>query len=310
MGYTDVRDRGKYFQFAHIDGDNKTANSILKSTIHWEDYTRGKSGSVISLVMNDMDCDLPTALNMIIRWCNLSIEHYDINYPFHHFYKNIICDTNWEENLPSYSESILPPANNYSLRFLNDGISLKVQEEFGVRFSHEDNAILIPIYDYDNNLVGVKARNNQDDDYDHRWYAWLGYQKSHIVYGWYRNYKTITQKNIAVILESEKSVMQCASFGFNCALAIGGHSISDIQAKYISCLKLSNTIIAFDEGICEEECRYETKKLLNKNRFIKNNVGYIFDRDNKYLKKGSKASPSDLGEEAFKGLLKECVVYL
>lgn len=41
-----------------------------------------------------------------------------------------------------------------------------------------------------------------------------------------------------------------------------------------------------------------------KNPLFKNRVGYIYDGDNEFLPKGSKASPTDLGQDIFKSLIK------
>ena len=69
-------------------------------------------------------------------------------------------------------------------------------------------------------------------------------------------------------------------------------------------------ILAYDEGLEEEQIRSQAEKLVLNNSVFQNRVGYIFDRDNEILPKGSKASPSDLGISSFLSLIKKCVIWL
>ena len=104
--------------------------------------------------------------------------------------------------------------------------------------------------------------------------------------------------------------MQCHSFGCNIALATSGCHISDTQAKHIKSMFLPKIILAYDEGLSQEDIIAEAEKLKMDNQIYKNQVGYIYDREHKYLPEGSKSSPSDLGKEVFSKLVKECVIWL
>ena len=37
-------------------------------------------------------------------------------------------------------------------------------------------------------------------------------------------------------------------------------------------------------------------------------IGFIYDKNNKYMPKGSKVSPSDLGKNIFEKLISECLI--
>ena len=63
-------------------------------------------------------------------------------------------------------------------------------------------------------------------------------------------------------------------------------------------------IVAFDQGLPEEEVIYETRKLLYKNRLIGTKVGYIFDEKGVILDKNKKDAPVDLGKQQFVELMK------
>lgn len=309
LGHQNINDKGKYISFSNIDGDNKTACSILKSNLSWQNYSRNKSGNIFTMVMDELNIKFPEALEWVANTCNIKAKHIskNIHYPFGGFYKEITkSEKNPELNMKVYGKSdINKYLNKYNKRFLDDGVDLKTQEFFGLGYSHEDNAILIPIYSYDGQLVGCKCRNNEDCELSNRWWAMLPYSKTLVLYGFYQNYQSIIQKKICIIVEAEKSVMQAYSFGCYVVLAIGGHNISETQARYIKMLMCEKVIVAFDEGINEEEIQYEAKKLIVDNKINSNQVGYIYDDNNKYLPKGGKDSPTDYGKEIFNKLIKE-----
>lgn len=310
MGLENIRNKGGYYSMRNIGGDNPSAVVIYKDNLHYENFSHGSSGNLFTLVMETKHCTFPECLEYISKTLGITVKDIKVRLPFGGFYKNIYKPTADEiEELPYYSETNLPPPDSLSQKFVDDGISLQVQYKMGVRYSHEDDAILIPIYDIEHNLVGCKGRSNDPNvDPSKRWFMYIPYKKSHIVYGLDVNYHDIISHSTVVIFEAEKSVMQCLSFGFNVATGIGGHSISKIQTKYIKMLNAKRIVVAFDEGVEEGEIKYEAKKLLEHNKRYNSKVYYIYDREHKYLPKGSKMSPSDQGKNVFLKLLKNCLV--
>ena len=52
-----------------------------------------------------------------------------------------------------------------------------------------------------------------------------------------------------MIFESEKSVLQCASYGYNNAVALGSNNLSEHQAKLILQLNPEHIIFMLDNNI-------------------------------------------------------------
>jgi DNA primase len=127
------------------------------------------------------------------------------------------------------------------------------------------------------------------------------------LYGYHQNYQKIQEKGLCIIGESEKYPQQLHSFDCHIGLATCGNNVSPVQEKYIKSLLVPKVILAFDEGLEEEYIRGEAQKLKIDNQIFKNEVGYIYDDDNTYLPKGSKASPSDFGKVIFNKLVQEKV---
>lgn len=302
LGY-EPKDHGGYFSMKNKDGDNESAIVLWKNTLKYQNYTRDKHGNIFTLVMDTCRVSFPQSLNKIVNWCGIKVDNIKVHYPFGGFYRTLDSDVN-QVNFKVYNQNELPPPDSLSEKFFADGIDFITQEEFGVRFDHASNSILIPIYGYHGELIGCKARNNAETDMAHRWWAFLPYPKTQVLYGWSKNYKSIVEKRVCVITESEKGVQQLYSMNCKLGLGVGGHDISKVQAQYIKLLDCDTIIIAFDEDVEEEELEEEAAKVKTET----NKVFYIKDREHKYLSFGGKQAPTDLGVEVFNNLMKYCKV--
>lgn len=294
------------------DADNPLGNMVYIDNLFVHQNTRAYSGNIYTLVMDTKHVSFPESLELISKWAGIkNVPSEKIIPPFGGFFKKISKQEKYPETcLNKYNENILPD-KACSYKFLKDGVSCNVQDEFNIRFSLEDNAIVIPIYDYQGNLCGAKARNNDSNcEESRRFWAFLEYQKSLTLYGYIQNYKNIIKKKTVIIVEAEKSVLQAASMDCRICIAVGGKNISETQARYIKSLGANKIIIAFDEGVCEEELQFCAKKLQVENKIFKNKVGYVFDDDNTYLNKGSKDSPLDVGKKSFESLIKRKVRWI
>ena len=306
IGHTDIKDKGNYLQMSNIDGDNPTALCILKDSLIYNNFSHGKKGSFFSLVMDERNCNFYEALQFIAKCIGFSNkDHFRVHKPFHGFYDDLLrAETSPELSLQRYKESDLPDAGSLSKMWLDDGVDLLTQEKFGIRIDHASNRIIIPEYDVCGNLVGAKGRFNGDCSLDERWSMYIPYSKSYVIYGYTQNYNSIQQKQRAIVLEAEKSVLQAASMNCNVGLAIGGHDISNIQAKYLKRLGV-DIILGFDAGISKNECIEQAKKVMVDNRIWNNRVGFIDMTD-----VPDKNSPTDMGLGEFKRLVKSKIVWL
>lgn len=278
--------------------DNDHAFLLYCDSLYYMFTTRIGKGNIYTLVMDMRKVNFPQAVSMVAKWIGIEVKDApQIVLPFGGFYKNFLPhkEEQLDTELKVYDPEILPP-QACNVRFRNDGISYATQQKFDLRFDLEQNSILIPIYNKNNELVGCKARKNEDVSSSGKYWAELPFSKSSVVYGLAQNYKSIVSKRKLVIFEAEKSVMQCYDFGCYVAVAVMGHDISKAQAKIIKSLMCSEVIIAFDEGVTE----YEIKKAASM-VYIKNytKVSYLYGG----LPKGSKKSPSDLGKDVFQKLV-------
>lgn len=237
----------------------------------------------------------------------------EIKLPFNGFYKGLIRELQEPEySMETYEESILEPyQNKFNLMFFNDGIDFQTQKEFQVGYDLETNSILIPEYTLDGKLCGVQARTNDTKcEHEKRWWAWLSCSRSLTLYGYHINYQSIQQKGLCIIPEAEKSIMKLSQMGCKNAVATCGCILTDTQAKYLKSMLIDKYIICYDEGLDEDNVIEQCKKIKIDNLVFKNYVGYVYDKDNKYLPKGSKLSPCDMSKEIFIKIIKECTIWI
>lgn len=302
------------FRFAREEGRNPTSMVLNLDTLSFHCFSTNSKGNLYTLIMQRKDMNFPNALKWAADYVGLDKEEYDIDIqlPFGGFFQGLVKEISEPEfSMKTYNESELDEYKGfYNTMFLKDGISFESQEKFNIGYDTLSNRVTIPIYSLDNKLIGIMGRYNGKCEKEERWLPIIPCSRSLTVYGFNENYQSIQEKGMTVIFESEKSVMQCHSFGCNIALATSGCHISDTQAKHIKSMFLPKIILAYDEGLSQEDIIAEAEKLKMNNQIYKNQVGYIYDREHKYLPEGSKASPSDLGKEVFAKLVKECVIWL
>ena len=171
LNYINIKNKGSYYSAGNVDGDNPNALCIYKDTLKYTNYTRGHTGNIISLVMNTCNCEFYEAINRIAKWIGFKGSDYEIKYPFHSFYKLIVADQyGCVPSLEPYSEDLLPPPNNFSLKWIKEGVDLTTQRQFGIRYDLETNGIIIPEFSVDNALIGAKWRNADPNcEMNERW---------------------------------------------------------------------------------------------------------------------------------------------
>ena len=195
----------------------------------------------------------------------------------------------------TYDESIL---NKYvtlaNMRFIRDNITIDAQQFFNIRYDVESQGIVIPIYNQVGELMGVKVRCNYDvQDGEMKYYYLIPCQMSQTLYGYSQNYNYLVN-NVIYIFESEKSVMQCYSYGIRNCVALGSGSISRKQVQMLLELNPKKIIFMHDVGFDLENILRNINIVKSYSRFSEVELGYwdFFDRlyDNK-------VSASDLGKK-------------
>jgi DNA primase len=266
--------------------------------------------------MREMGLSFPKALRFVVKEIGYEEKAEDrktVRLPFGGFYKKITRQIEEpESNIETYSENLLQEyLTGYSLKFFQDGIDFQTQQKFKIGFDLETLRTTIPEYTLNGQLCGIMGRSiDSQCPKEERWLPIIPCSRSLTLYGYHRNYRHIQEKQMVLIAESEKAVCQLHSMGSFNSLSTCGCRISSTQARYIKGLMLPKIIVAYDEGLEEDFLREETQKLVVDNEIYRNKVGYIYDKDNQFMEKGSKCSPTDLGKEKLLQIIKNCTVWL
>lgn len=217
-----------------------------------------------------------------------------------------------EVQLPEYSKNVLECfVKHYPPEWLNDGISEKAMDTFNISYSISQNKIIIPHYDTQNRLVGIRGRALNEWEVENIGkYApirvenvWYKHPLSMNLYGLNVTKKNIWSYRVCFLFESEKSVMQMESFEApNCSVAVCGSNFNKYQLNILmrECCP-TEIILCFDKEELPGEDRY-FNKLWNICQKYKNycNFSFIYDREGLL---DLKDSPTDKGEETFLKLL-------
>ena len=220
-------------------------------------------------------------------------------------------------SLKIYPKNVLDCfTKTYPSEWLEEGITKESMDKFNILYSIQQNKIIIPHYNVNGDLVGIRGRALNEWEVENlgkympvkienKWYS---HPLSLNLYGLNMTKENIKQYGYCVIYESEKSVLKNDGFKVpNCSVAVCGSQLNKYALNLLlkEC-KPKEIIIAFDKEEKEGESNYFNK--LNKICKKYNNYcdfSFIYDR---YNLLDLKDAPVDKGENTFKQLLGKRVI--
>ena len=218
--------------------------------------------------------------------------------------------------LPTYPNGIIDVFTKfYPAEWLNDGITKTSMDKFNIRYSSPQNKIIIPHYNPDGQLIGIRGRALNEWEVENvgkympvqiqgKWYS---HPLSLNLYGLNNTKENIKRTGICFLVEAEKSVLQMESWDFaNCSAAVCGSQFNKHALKLlIQTAHPREIIICFDK---EEKPGHDEyfNKLYSMGKKYQNyaDFSFIYDRENLL---DMKDSPTDKGAEVFWKLYKRRV---
>jgi hypothetical protein len=201
-----------------------------------------------------------------------------------------------------------------------EGIDKEIMQHRGIAYDPVNEGIVIPHYDINNNLIGIRERTLIKEN--EQWGKYLPARLNGTLYrhplsfNLYNlnnskdNIKTIKK---AIVFEGEKSCLLYASlFGEenDISVACCGSSLISYQVQLLLFLGVKEIVIAYDkqfQEIGDEEWKRWTKKLkdIHKKYGGYVQISFMFDKENLL---DYKMSPIDNGKEVFMQLFKERIM--
>lgn len=295
-------------------------------------YTQCGSFDIFELVQKIRNIDLNAAIYFVVNFLNLQtkLEESEEDYSSEDYkvlarYTRLTELTEDNRNklvLPEYDLNIL---NHYPQPKLTpwerDHISKEVCDYLDVHYDPVGGNILIPHRDVDGRCVGIRQRTLiQEQEKYGKYKPWknhgvlYNHPLAFNLYGLDAAKENIEKMKIAVVVESEKAVMQYISyFGLknNICVAVCGSSLSKYQFDLLMDCGIKELVIAFDkdfETLGSPE-HFELEKKLKK-IYIKYGslvtISFLFDSQCNQL--GYKASPLDEGQDKFLYLFRNRII--
>ena len=198
-----------------------------------------------------------------------------------------------------------------------EGITVSAIKHHNICYNPSSQAIVIPHYDEDSNLIGIRERTLIKENEQYGKYRPMYLNKKMYnhplgfsLYNLNNSKENIKKLGKAIIFEGEKSPLLYESyFGQenDISVAVCGSSLSKYQIKLLIAAGAKEICIAFDkqfQQIGDDEFKSWTKKLKDiyykYNQYV--NISFIFDKKNLL---NYKDSPIDQGKEKFITLFKE-----
>lgn len=298
-----------------------------KDSMNFHCYTECGQLDILGVVMGFKgyeESELRKAINWICIKLNIDNCEYGFgkqeqisDWEFIRDYKRQSKRTLNTKPLIHYDENILKIFRNwYTEDWIKEGISIETMDNYNIMYSPWQQKIIIPHFDINNKLVGVRGRSQIEEEievfgkyspfkvgkkfYNHA----LGQN----LYGLNQNINAIQRKRKIMLVEAEKSVLQSDTmFGEdNFTVALCGNNLTSYQKGIILMLGVREVIIALDkqyETLDSEECKKWAKQIKNK----------IIDKLSPYLVVtvlwdtndllNYKDSPTDKGKEILMKLL-------
>lgn len=286
-------------------------------------YTHcGDAFDIFDLISKVKNIDLNTAIYYVANFFNLQhrIEEFE----------NDLLSEDWtilkrwsdyNELEPQNKNKILLPEiqpdilDNYPQPFLKEWeleyIPKEVCDYMGIRYDPVNGGILIPHYDERGRLIGIRERTLIQENEKYGKYKPAKIQnkmRNHPLgfnlYGLDKAKDRIKETGIAMVFESEKSVLQCINYlgtKSNIAVSMCGSTLSNYQFQLLRDAGAEKICIGIDKDyhILYDEDYFrilqKIDKMYNKYSGIAD-ISFMFDVRGLT---GYKCSPTDCGKEIF-----------
>jgi 5S rRNA maturation endonuclease (ribonuclease M5) len=220
-----------------------------------------------------------------------------------------------DKEITYYDEKELDILKSCQIKdWVDEGITFQTIEDYKIKYNPVSCSIIIPHFDIDNKLIGIRQRTlvKEEEIYGKYRAAFINgksypHPLSYNLFGLSINKENIKKYKKAIIFEGEKSVLMLDKYEDTCAVACCGSSISAYQIKLLVDLGVEEVIVAFDKefvSLGDELYAKQVKNLTNLHKRFsdKATISFVFD---KWELLDIKNSPVDKGIETFKFLLSE-----
>lgn len=322
LGATEFLDKGNYIQFPtichnHYESDAGMNLSYYKDSKRFYCFSNCGSMDIFQvlkqrweLLETGDDTHFENLAYWVMNHSQVDLDRQDpVGFENYYNVKDYENPTR-EIILPEKSPTVLEVFSHHKpIEWLNDGISEKAMEKYNILYSPTRNAIIIPHYDANGRLVGVRRRALEEEDVKRGKYKPIYIQNlsyshplGYNLYGLNLVKDEVRRRGKIVIAEGEKAPLQSYTLygDNNYVVAACGNRINRWQIHLI--LKYTGAkeiILAFDKGL-----PYEHMKNLATRYSLYANMSFTFDRYDQLEGKESPFDRPDVLESLLKNRVK------
>lgn len=281
-------------------------------------FSCGWSGDIFDLVKKIKSIDFINSINWICKQLNIDVdklENKSQNIDNWKSMKRFLPYSNSEPiELTIYNKADLALFDRYYHQsWLNDGITKASMDKFHIGWYGRNAQISIPVFDIDDNLIGIHARNTRriliEKGFKYQPLKTLNYEykfpTGQVLYGLKENLDAIKSSQMAILFEAPKSVLQMESIlNNNISVAMFGWNCQKYKRDLLLDIGVKKVYVAIDkqyENINSPKFDIYKQQVNKIVRLFKPYCQTNVIWDNKELL-GYKDSPSDKGKEIWKQL--------
>lgn len=174
--------------------------------------------------------------------------------------KRFMTNSNGSD-LTVYDDKILDKFEHwYHQSWIDDHISIETMDKYNILYYDYGNQIIIPCYNTDNELIGIRARNLDPNanakyiPYQDLNGTWYKFNVGSTFYGLNYTAPNIAKLKKVIICESEKSVLQSETYFGDNNIVVGmyGSAMTKTKRNMLLELGVEEVIIAVDFDYIEE----------------------------------------------------------
>lgn len=215
--------------------------------------------------------------------------------------------------LKTFDDSVLQTFyNGFPISWELEGINFRASEQFGIKQDPLNQRTIIPQFNIDNELIGIRARNFSEQSLE-RGFKYVPIKVGGVdyrfntgqnLYGLNVNKTNIEKYGYAIVFEGEKSVLKMNSwYDESTAVSMNGSQFTEYHLALLKSLNIEQIYFAFDKdfhGNFEGRRYYEKiRSIIQKARGVIGDVFLIWDSTGLL---DYQDAPVDQGKEVFETL--------
>lgn len=290
-------------------GDDTPSLCINPVSNKWHCFGCGAGSSVFDWVMQKNQVKFPEALRIVCGLVGEDIEEY-IESESIAFLKQLKKQSIIKNSDSAKIRKTLNFTDDYLNKYsdelpqewLDEDMTADALRHYNIRIDHNANRIVYPVFDADDNFIGVKGRTRISAYKELGLAKYMNYYKIGTIdyfQGMHEAKDEVISAKSVYIFEGVKSCIKCYGWGIPNTVAAETSALSDGQLKLLVKYGLSEVNICFDSDHKVGDIIRDSKiQMLKKFTNL-----YVVGGQTSLL--GDKMSPVDRGLEVFKELIRK-----